>query len=84
MHNLQEHIENKGVEKEQIEQISMDLSPSFMAVAPEAFPSAEITFDRFQVVKLLNEATNQVRISERKEHDALKGHKDTFLRNREN
>ncbi|GFO75065.1 transposase, ISL3 family [Bathymodiolus platifrons methanotrophic gill symbiont] len=84
LHNLQEHLENKRVEKEQIEQISMDLSPSFIAGAAEAFPSAEITFDRFHVVKLLNEAMNQVRISERKEHDALKGHKYTFLRNREN
>ncbi len=84
LHNLQEHLENKGVEKEQIKQISMDLSPSFIAGAAEAFPSAEITFDRFHVVKLLNEAMNQVRISERKEHDALKGHKYTFLRNREN
>jgi transposase len=27
---------------------------------------------------------NQVRIDERKEHDALKGHKYTFLRNRDN
>ncbi|GFO74610.1 transposase, ISL3 family [Bathymodiolus platifrons methanotrophic gill symbiont] len=84
LHNLQEHLENKGVEKEQIEQISRDLSPSFIDGAAEAFPSAEITFDRFHVVKLINEAMNQVRISERKEHDALKGHKYTFLRNREN
>ncbi|GFO77770.1 transposase, ISL3 family [Bathymodiolus platifrons methanotrophic gill symbiont] len=84
LHNLQEHLENKGVEKEQIEQISRDLSPSFIDGAAETFPSAEITFDRFHVVKLLNEAMNQVRISERKEHDALKGHKYTFLRNREN
>ena len=84
VHNLQKHLENKGVEKEQIEQISMDLSPSFIVGAAESFPSAEITFDRFHVVKLLNEAMNQVRIDERKEHDALKGHKYTFLRNREN
>jgi len=84
LHNLQEHLKDKGVEKEQIEQLSMDLSPSFIAGAAEAFPTAEITFDRFHVVKLLNEAMNQVRISERKEHDALKGHKYTFLRNREN
>jgi len=62
LHNLQGHLENKGVEKEQIEQISMDLSPSFIAGAAEAFPSAEITFDRFHVVKLLNEAMNQVRL----------------------
>ncbi len=62
----------------------MDLSPSFIAGAAESFPNAQITFDRFHVVKLLNEAMNQVRIAERKEHDALKGHKYTFLKNREN
>ena len=39
---------------------------------------------RFQDFQRLNEAMNQVRIIERKEHDELKGHKYTFLRNREN
>ena len=62
----------------------MDLSPSFIAGAAESFPDAQITFGRFHVVKLLNETMNQVRIIERKEHDELKGHKTTFLRNREN
>ena len=61
----------------------MDRSPSFIAGAAESFPTAQITFDRFHVVKLLDEAMNQVSIIERKEHDALKGHKYTFLRNRE-
>ncbi len=84
LHSIQQHLENKGVDKEQVKQISMDLSPSFIAVAAESFPVAQITFDRFHVVKLLNEAMNQVRIAERKEHDALKGHKYTFMRNREN
>lgn len=82
--NIQQHLESKGVDKHQVEQISMDLSPSFIAGATEAFPSAKITFDRFHVVKLLNQAMNQVRITERKEHAALKGHKYTFLRNRDN
>ncbi|WP_420538308.1 ISL3 family transposase [Methylotuvimicrobium alcaliphilum] len=84
LQSIQQHLEDKGVDKEQVEQISMDLSPSFIAGAAESFPSAQITFDRFHVVKLLNEAMNQVRIAERKEHDALKGHKYTFLKNREN
>ena len=84
LQSIQQHLENKGVDKEQVEQISMDLSPSFIAGAAESFPAAQITFDRFHVVKLLNEAMNQVRIAERKEHDALKGHKYTFLKNREN
>jgi transposase len=78
------HLESKGVGKQQIEQISMDLSPSFIAGAAESFPSAKITFDRFHVVKLLNQAMNYVRIAERKEHAALKGHKYTFLSNRKN
>ena len=56
-----------------MKQISMDLSPSFIAGAAESFSDAQITFDRFHVVKLLNEAMNQVRIIERKEHDELKG-----------
>ena len=84
LQSIQQHLESKGVDKEQVEQISMDLSPSFIAGAAESFPAAHITFDRFHVVKLLNEAMNQVRIIERKEHDALKGHKYTFLKNREN
>ncbi len=84
LQSIQQHLENKGVEKEQVEQISMDLSPSFISGAAESFPAAQITFDRFHVVNLLNEAMNQVRIAERKEHEALKGHKYTFLRNREN
>ena len=82
--NIQQPIESKGIDKNQVEQISMDLPPSFIAGAAEAFPSAKITFDRFHVVKLLNQAMNHVRIAERKEHAALKGHKHTFLRNRDN
>jgi transposase len=82
--SIQQYLENKGIKNEQVEQISMDLSPSFIAGAAESFSDAQITFDRFHVVKLLNEAMNQVRIIERKEHDELKGHNYIFLRNREN
>ena len=66
LQSIQQHLENKGVDKGQAEQISMDLSPSFITGAAESFPAAQITFDRFHVVKLLNEAMNQVRIIERK------------------
>ena len=51
---------------------SMDLSPAFITGAAESFPEAEITFDRFHVVKILNGAMNQMRIVARKEHDAQK------------
>jgi transposase len=66
-----------------IKELSMDLSPAFIAGASQSFPSAQITFDRFHVVKLLNEAMNKVRIIERKEHAELKHHKYTFLKNKQ-
>jgi len=84
LHNIQQHLECKGVSKEQITQISMDLSPAFIAGAAKSFPQAAITFDRFHVVKLLNEAMDKVRRVERLEHEELKGHKYTFLKNRQN
>lgn len=43
-----------------------------------------VIFARFHVKKLLNEAMDQLRQAERKEHAALKGHKYTFLKNPEN
>ena len=84
LQDIQQHLESKGVDKQQIKQASLDLSPSFIAGVKESFPSAEITFDRFHVVKLLNEAMDKVRKAERKEHEELKGHKYTFLKNHEN
>lgn len=78
------YLTQKNVPTEQINQMSMDLSPAYIAGAAEHFPNAQITFDRFHVVKLLNEAMDQVRKSERKEHAMLKGEKYTFLKNKTN
>lgn len=82
--SIREHLERKGVPAQHVTQISINLSPAFIAGAAESFPSAAITFDRFHVVKLLNQAMDKVRQGERKEHEALKGQKYTFLKNRQN
>ena len=84
MQEIKQHLDEKGVSENQVDQLSMDLSPSFIAGAADFFPAAQITFDRFHVTKLLNEAMDKVRKSERKEHDDLKGQKYTFLKNRQN
>jgi transposase len=78
------YLESKGIDVNKIQDASMDMSPSFISGVSEYFPKAEIHFDRFHVVKLLNEAMDKVRQAERKEHDELKGHKYTFLKNRGN
>lgn len=75
------YLKSKNINPQKIEHISMDLSPAFISGAKQYFPEAEIHFDRFHVKKLLNEAMDEVRKLERKEHDALKGHKYTFLKN---
>ena len=78
--SIKEHLENKGVETGQIKRISMDMSPSFIAGVMEEFPKSAIVFDRFHIVKLLNEAMDDVRQKERNQHQMLKNHRYTLLR----
>ncbi len=77
---LKGHFEKKEISPEQIKQVSIDMSPAFIAGVSNNFPNAEITFDRFHIVKLLNEAMDKVRKDERREHEQIKGHKYTFLK----
>lgn len=81
---IKDYLETKGCQKEQIEQVSIDLSPAFIQGASNNFPNASLTFDRFHVKKLLNEAMDEVRKNERKDHQDIKGHKYTFLKNNTN
>ena len=78
---VRKYLESKGIDAKKVLHASMDMSPSFISGVHENFPKAEIHFDRFHVVKLLNKAMDEVRKIERKEHDELKGHRYTFLKN---
>lgn len=80
---IKTHLESKEMDISKIAHTSIDLSPAFISGIHEHFPEAEIHFDRFHVVKLLHEAMNTVRVLERKEHEELKGHKYTFLKNKD-
>jgi transposase len=64
-------LERRGVPKEQIEEIAMDMSPSFIAAAGEHFPEASISFDRFHVMKLAGKAVDGVRQQVAKESGGL-------------
>lgn len=81
---VKSYLESKGIDVNKVRDASMDMSSSFISGVTEYFPKADIHFDRFHVVKLLNEAMDKVRQAERKEHDELKGHKYTFLKKRNN
>jgi transposase len=75
--------------QEKIEAVAMDMSGSFAAAVKLKLPGADITYDRFHVTALLNEAVDQVRRSENKMlleegDDSLKGTRYAWLFNPEN
>ena len=77
-------IESKNAKKEQIEDVSCDMSPAFIKGVGENLPNAEITFDKFHILKLINEAVDQVRREEAKTNPLLKGNRYIFLKNEKN
>jgi transposase len=75
--------QNKGI-KEKILDVSCDMSPAFIKGIKQAFPAAKITFDKFHILKKINEAVDSVRRSEVKTEDCLKGARFTILKNEKN
>jgi transposase len=66
-----------------ITSVCMDMSPSFIQASLECFPNAEITFDRFHVMKMANEAMDKVRQEETRTDPTLKGSKYLWLTRRD-
>lgn len=75
--------EHKGDVKN-ITEASCDMSPAFVKGIHENLPKAEITFDHFHVIKLLNTAVDQVRKEEAKTNPLLMDSKYVVLKNKEN
>ena len=73
-------LENKKGNIDNISTISMDMSPAFISGAVTHLPNAQIVFDKFHLVKMLNESLDEVRRLDRKGNEMLKGHKYTILR----
>lgn len=67
-----------------ITDVSCDMSPAFIKGVRENFPNAEITFDKFHIIKIINEAVDKVRKIEAKTEPLLKGSKYLFLKNETN
>ena len=66
---------------EAIAEVSIDMSPAFIKGVATELPGASITFDKFHVIKLINEAVNEVRQLESKERPELKGSRYVWLKN---
>jgi transposase len=79
-----EELKNNKAVPEQITDISCDMSPAFIKGVKEHLPQARITFDKFHIIKILNEAVDAVRRKEAKTNPLLKGTKYIFLKNEAN
>jgi transposase len=67
-----------------IREVSMDMSPAFIKGARKNLAKANITFDKFHVIKQLNEAIDEIRRQETKINPCLKGSRYVWLKNPEN
>jgi transposase len=79
-----EELEKKNGKKENTELVSMDMSPAFISGVMDKLPDSQIVFDKFHLVKMLNESLDEVRRLERKGNELLKNHRYTILRKYEN
>lgn len=78
-----EEIEKHNANSEQITNVSMDMSPAYIKGASNHFQKADITFDKFHVIKLLNEAIDEIRRTETAINPCLKGSRYIWLKNPE-
>jgi transposase len=60
------------------------MSPAFIKGVKENMPEAEITFDKFHIIKLINEAVDQVRREEGSYTALLMGTRYLVLKNESN
>ena len=67
-----------------IKDVSCDMSPAFIKGVTENLPNATITFDKFHILKIINEAVDKVRKEEVSTNKLLKGTKYIWLKNHKN
>jgi len=67
-----------------IKDVSCDMSPAFIKGVKENLPNAKITFDKFHILKIINEAVDKVRKEEVGTNKLLKGTRYIWLKNYNN
>lgn len=60
-----------GGDPDKVTEVCIDMSSAFISGATKSLPAAQITFDKFHAVKIVNDAVDQVRRAERKQRGDL-------------
>jgi transposase len=75
-------LADHGCPPEQIESVSIDMSPAFIKGCAEELPNARVTFDKFHVVWHANAAVDKMRRIEQRSDKSLKGMRWALLKDR--
>ena len=82
---FKEDLEAHNGSAENVTAASIDMSKAFIKGVKEALPNAEITFDKFHLIKHMNDALSKVRAEEANIYpEEMKGSRYAFLKNPEN
>lgn len=73
--------EHKG-HPEQVESVSIDMSPAFIRGVADHLPNARITFDKFHVIAHASKAVDRTRRQQQKSDPSLKGLRWVLLKDR--
>lgn len=76
-----DHVDDHNSDASRIKEVCIDMSAAYIAGVTESLTEAEITFDRFHVMKLIAEAVDKVRRAEVKSRPELKGSRYLWLKN---
>ena len=77
-------LKQHGGDPEQITNAAIDMSKAFIKGVKEQLPNAVTTFDRFHLIKLMNETMGKIRADEARQFpDMLKKTRFLFLKNPE-
>ena len=78
------NLEAHGGTVDNVTDFSLDMSKAFIKGILEEFKNAHLTFDKFHVIKLMNDAVDQVRREEQQTRPELKKTRYVWLKNEEN
>lgn len=77
-------MEVRGGDRKEVEAVTMDMSKSYISAVSEYMDQADIVFDRFHIVKKLNEAVDEIRRTDQKQYNELKKSRYLWLKNNSN
>lgn len=81
---FKQEFQAHGGKPENISEVCCDMSNAFISGTQKNFPNAEITFDKFHIMKAINEAVDDVRRSEQRERPELLKTRYLWLKNKAN